>query len=158
MVISIGIFILLLVLYALINYLLNTLPVVEAGPISGVSSTGFKHLSYRINSSFTKRNNGVLYKYRNFIVRGNCMISRNIKPNDIIKVKMFDKNFTSDSIVSGDIVLIFLNDKKFRGYKIREVEKVYDKEAITFYYNAQGKKIQSSSPHSLEHIKGVVEL
>ena len=35
------------------------------------------------------------------------MISRSIKPNDIIKVKMFDNNFTSDNIVSGDIVLIF---------------------------------------------------
>lgn len=137
--------------------MINTLPIVEAGP-TGVSSTGFKHLSCKINSSFTKRDSGKLYRYRNFIVQGDCMIPRNIKPNDIIKVKMFDNKFTSDNIVSGNIVLIFLNDKKFRGYKVREIEKVHDKKAITFYYNKKGDKIQSSLPYSLENIKGIVEL
>ena len=158
MVVSIVIFVSLLMLYAVVNYMLNTLPVVEAGPISGVSSTGIKHLSCKVNSSFIKKDAGRVYKYRNFVVQGECMSSRNIRPDDVIKVKMFDKNFGKSNITPGDIVLIFLNDKKFRGYKIREVKEVRKDEAVTFYYDVQGNEVESSSPHSLESIKGVVEL
>ena len=144
-------------LYAVGNYLLYTLPIVEAGPISGVRHTGLQRISQRVNSSYRIIKNDVTYHYRRFIVQGSCMSSQGINPRDIICVRMFDKN--DDKILHpDDFVLIFLNDNKFRGYKIRRIKEVDGEVAKTFYYNDNGAEQLSSEPHSIASIIGIVDL
>lgn len=95
-----------LFVYAAGNYLLYTLPIVEAGPISGVKHTGLRRIPHRVNSSYRLTKNGVTYHYRRFIIQGDCMSSQGIKPNDIISVRMFD-NDKSNELNPNDFVLIF---------------------------------------------------
>lgn len=157
MIYSILILAVILFVYSVGNYLLYTLPKVEAGPISGVSSTGLQRLSVRINSSFYRSYNGIKYKYRRFVVQGTCMKWRNIKPDEMIDVRVFNSIEEKKALTANDIVLIFLNDSSFRGYKIREISKLEGNDALTFYYDEEGEQIKSSKPHALENIIGIVE-
>lgn len=77
---------------------------------------------------------------------------------DIVGVKMFDEK-DKDSLLCkpGDMLLIFIDDEHFRGYKIRELG--YATESNTEYYTyhyKNGIKTHSSRPHSIDSIKGVV--
>lgn len=146
-----------LFVYAISGYLLYTIPKVEAGPISGVSSTGLQRLSVRINSSFYRNYNGIKYKYRRFVVQGTCMKCREINPNELIDVRIFNSENEKLNLKHDDIVLIFLNDSSFRGYKIRAVSQLDGYNALTFYYTENGDKIESSKPHALNNIIGIVD-
>lgn len=157
MIYSILILVVILFVYSVGNYLLYTLPKVEAGPISGVSSTGLQRLSTRINSSFYRNYNGIKYKYRRFVVQGMCMKGRGINPDEIIDVRIFNSKDEKNDLIPDNIVLIFLNDSSFRGYKIRAISKLDGDNALTFYYSEDGNRINSSKPHRLKNIIGIVD-
>lgn len=93
-----------------------------------------------------------------FVVENNCMEYKGVYDGDIVGVKMFDEK-DKDSLLCkpGDMLLIFLDDEHFRGYKIRELG--YATESNTEYYTyhyKNGVKTHSSRPHSIDSIKGVV--
>lgn len=91
-----------------------------------------------------------------FIVRNECMKPLNINPNDIVGVQMFNDDFTIKDIENGDILLIYLSDDKFQGYKIRVLDHSYGDLCYTYYFNGNNKQ-NSSKPHSLDKIKGIVK-
>lgn len=148
----------LLALYAVSKFFLYTLPVVEAGPISGVRHTGLQRVPERINASYVLMKKGIAYRYRRFVVQGDCMTKIGIQPKSIVSVRMFSNKNEKDALKPGDAVLIFLNDMKFRGYKIRVIKRMDNDKAETFYYDESGNERASSEPHFLESIVGVVDL
>lgn len=156
----ITIFASMLICYYLLNLIMHTLPEVEAGPISGLKSTGCQRVTGNIPASYKKReSNGSLTIYRRFIVRGKCMAPKGIKEGGIVDVRIFNRKEHSnlrDNLSEGKVVLIYLNDEKFRGYKLRIIKELRQDAAITFYYN-DGEEKESSSPHLLKDIIGVVE-
>lgn len=92
-----------------------------------------------------------------FIVKNKCMSIKGISEGDIIGVRMLkDKhNWTPKK---GCILLIYLNDDHFKGYKIREQgDPTADGNAFNTYHYEGGKRNQSSKPHSIASIKGIVE-
>lgn len=147
-----------LTMYAAGNYLLYTLPVVEAGPISGVKHTGLHRTHQRLNSSYRVMKNGIQYHYRRFIVQGDCMSCKGIKPHNVICVRIFNNEEEKTILKQNDFVLIFLNDRKFRGYKIRRIKDLTKDKADTFYYTPTGAEQPSSEPHALKSIIGIVDL
>ena len=153
------VFILLFVFYALFSYRMNSLPVVEAGPIVGVKKTGSVRCDRKMVAPLKVQGNLLNdSEYRRFVVQGECMRKRGINPGDIVVVRLFDKTFSHDNVSQDDIVLIYLNDDRFKGYKIR-VWDVKDSQAglvKTFYYNGEEKQ-ESSEPHKLKDIIGVVK-
>lgn len=138
---------------------MHTLPEVEAGPTSGLSSTGSKRVKNKIPPVYKKtESDGSVSIYRNFIVRGNCMNPKHIKDGDIVTVKVFNKKNSStieDRLSPEDIVLIYLNDQNFRGYKLRIVKNVCENEAMTYYFVGDTQK-DSSNPHAFKDIIGKV--
>lgn len=146
-------------LYAAGNYMLYTIPLVEAGPISGIKHTGLRKTNERIRAVYNRTINNVTYRYRHFIVQGICMIKIGIKPGDLISVRMIDSQVDKSKLDKGTPVLIYLNDNKFRGYKIRIVKEIIDGDrAKTFYFNTDGSEHESSDTHSLKSIIGIVDL
>lgn len=96
-------------------------------------------------------------KLRYFVVKNNCMRLKGIKDGDIIGVKMFDHNFSMPDDYKGKISLIYLHDKNFRGYKIRELgDYKSDINSYETYHYKGGKLNKSSRPHSTEAIKGLI--
>lgn len=144
-------------MYAFGSYILHTLPIVEAGPTIGVKRTGLRR-NLNLNSAYTKVVDGHTYKYRRFVIQGICMTQIGLRPNDIIGVQIFASNAEKTSLKQNDVALIFLNDNKFRGYKIRIVEKIQGNEVETFYYDQDGNKKLSSKSHSLDSILGIVDM
>lgn len=147
----------LITFYAIGNFFLYTLPVLEAGPISGVKRTGLHRMHERITASYKKTKQGVSCWYRRFVIQGECMIKIGINPKSVVSVRMFSDSSEKDNLREGDAVVIFLNDKKFRGYKVRIIETINDGKAETYYFDKEGNKKPSSEPHSLINIIGVVD-
>lgn len=151
-------------IYVVVKLSTYLLPVVEAGPIIGKRSTGMKRAPMPTVSAYQKLIKTKEYFYRRFIVQGICMVPKGINDGDVIDVKIFNKNFTSNEIQKGDLALIFLNDKNFRGYKVRIVDLIKDDEetgekvAYTYYYDSECNRIESTQPHALKLIKGVVDM
>ena len=80
-----------------------------------------------------------------------------IRPESIVSVRMIPEK-EKNGLKSGDIVLIFLNDKNFRGYKIRIIKNIDGNDANTFYYDENGNERMSSKSHTLVSIIGVIDL
>jgi hypothetical protein len=89
---------------------------------------------------------------------GNSMKKRGISNGDIVFARKFDDSFTRSQIRPQDILLVHLNDERYKGYKIR-VFRQYSptNELETFYYNADGSERNSSQFHSLSRVVGVVQ-
>lgn len=159
MIYALLILILIVSIYSFGNYMLYSLPLVEAGPISGIKYTGLRKTNERIRAVYKRTINGVVYKYRRFVVQGTCMSQIGIRTSDLVCVRMIDSYEEKTKLEEGTPVLIFLNDSKFRGYKIRIIKEVIDGDkAKTFYYNADGSEHESSDTHSLKSIIGIVDL
>lgn len=145
--------------YLGINLLIHTLPQVEAGPTSDVKSTTIQRIEPNIPPVYTKEEKGVKTLHRHFVVRGTCMEHIKIPNGTIVDVTMFNKhqrNDISKYIKEGDIILIFINDKNFRGYKLRIVKQVMDDSAQTYYYDGDTMHL-SSKPHLFKDIVGIVK-
>lgn len=90
-------------------------------------------------------------------VKNNCMSVWGIYDGDVIGVRPFDDTFTVNDTKEGSILLIFLDDQYFRGYKIREKGMLENNGmAYSTYHYKGGKQHKSSKPHSIDSIKGVV--
>lgn len=151
------IFFSLITFYAIGNFFLHTLPFIEAGPISGVKRTGLQRMHERINASYKKTTQSGVYRYRRFVVQGECMTKIGIKPKSVVSARMFSNDDEKNHLKAGDAVVIFLNDRKFRGYKIRIIKTISGSKAETYYFDKEGNKNPSSEPHSLINIIGVVD-
>lgn len=150
-----------IVCYFVLNLMMHTLPEVEAGPTSGIRSTGCQRVPSNIPASYEKKEaDGALTIHRNFIVKGKCMKPKGINEGIIVDVRMLNKTERShlkDNLSSGDIVLIYLNDRRFRGYKLRIIKEIRQNDTITFYYNHESEQ-KSSKLHLLKDIIGFVEM
>lgn len=122
---------------------------VEAGPTSCTTEDFLKPVQVQIGTM--PMDPSLQY----FYVRNECMIPRHIYPGDVIGVQMLDDNFTLADIKKGDILLIFIDDDKFRGHKIRVMDDVEDNAFHTSYFIAN-RPNKSSKPHSFSTIRGVV--
>lgn len=90
-----------------------------------------------------------------FVVRNDCMKPLHISSGDIIGVQLFDSDFTITDVKQGDILLIHLDDNRFRGHKIRVMDYVQGDSFHTYYF--VGRKPQDSSePHAFSTVRGVV--
>lgn len=96
-------------------------------------------------------------KLQYFVVKNKCMKPKGISNGDIIGIRMFDDNFRLDALEEGKILLIYLDNENFKGFKIREkgTQAMFGTAYDTYYYK-RGKKRKSSKPHAIETIKGVV--
>lgn len=92
-----------------------------------------------------------------FVVQNQCMSPKHIYHNDVVGVRMFNGTFTIEQVKEGDVLLIWLDDQNFKGYKIRIKGNFDGTDAYeTFYY--EGNKIKKSHKnHKISTIKGVVE-
>jgi hypothetical protein len=89
---------------------------------------------------------------------GYSMKRRGIVDGDIIYARKFDGNFTLNEIKEGDLLLIYLNDARYKGYKIRIFRKYADNNEIeTYYYNKDGTERNSSHAHSSDRVAGVIK-
>ena len=140
---------------------------VEAGP-TGSMVMG-QSRNYKVNPLRSQDKlliNGesqAFINYKQFVVKGSCMEVRNIFEGDVILVELFKEDALNQEklqkIKKNDILLIHLNDEKFRGHKIRvSSEEKNNDELNTFYYNSDGSICNSNKPHKLEDIKGIVRM
>ena len=138
-----------LYLFLLRKKTVDLLPV-EAGPIADADEDFTAPVPVRVGEM--KMDKSLQY----FIVRNDCMKPLHINSNDIIGVQLFDDNFTVADVKKGDILLIFLDDNRFHGHKIRVMDYANNDTFHTFYF--VGKQPHSSSePHSFSTIRGIVK-
>jgi len=166
MVVSIILLLFLLVLYAISSYYsdkLSFLRIIDAGPVvnHGKSNTNVKIKPLTSQDCiYTKERKRVnLSNFQQFAVVGECMRGRKIEEGNIVLVERFDnKKDKKDLIKPQDILVIYLNDKKYKGYKIREF-KGFDEDGtlITFWYEEDNTKHRSSVNHQINQVAGVVK-
>lgn len=91
------------------------------------------------------------------VSNGNCMFRRNIVKGTQLYVRAIQRgNAKKEELKAGDILLIQLSDTGV--YKIREFEKSNDDNTLqTFYYNEDGSHHNSSNPHRIEDVVGIVK-
>lgn len=91
------------------------------------------------------------------ISNGNCMFRRNIVKGTQLYVLAIQRGKAKkENLKAGDILLIQLPDTGV--FKIREFEKSNDDNTLkTFYYNKDGSPHNSSNPHHIEDVIGVVK-
>ena len=83
---------------------------------------------------------------------------KGISDGDIVGVRMFNEGYNMPtSFKKGRMLLIFLDDEHFKGYKIREQGEITnDRTGYNTYHYKGGVKNKSSKPHSIDSIKGIV--
>lgn len=149
----------LIVAYWILNLIMHRVPEVEAGPTMGLTSTGSQRVHGNVPSSYRKiESDGSVSIHRNFVVKGKCMEPRGIKEGDVVDIMVFDKSKRAELgklLEKDQIVLIYLNDRRFRGYKLRIVNDVRDNDALTYYYK-DGEIQDSSCPHAFKDIIGIL--
>lgn len=93
-----------------------------------------------------------------FVVKNQCMQIKGISDGDIVGVRMFNEVYNMPtSFKKGRMLLIFLDDEHFKGYKIREQGEITnDRTGYNTYHYKDGVKNKSSKPHSIDSIKGIV--
>ena len=156
MIISLLILITLFGGYLLSYRFAHSLPAVEAGPMDRATYKRLIYINDNLVPSYKKSINGISHLFRRFVVKGTCMEEKNINNGSIVNARIFNSTEEKLNLKNGDVVLIYLNDKKFRGYKLRCVKNVNLQDVETFYYN-KGKEIPSSKPHKLDSIIGIIE-
>lgn len=122
---------------------------VEAGPTADADEDFNTPVSVRVGDM--QMNASLQY----YIVRNECMKPLHINSGDVIGVQLFDDHFTINDVKQGDILLIYLNDDKFHGHKIRVMDYAQGDSFHTYYF--VGRQPQDSSePHAFSTIRGVV--
>jgi hypothetical protein len=115
--------------------------------------------SYTISPFESFYYNGKKINPKNYIitkVEGNCMVPRNIRSGDLLFIEKFAGN--PDSLFTGDILFI---EREKGGFKIREYREKdpTDNECVkTILYQEDGTPRNSSKPHKLSNIKGIVKM
>jgi hypothetical protein len=91
---------------------------------------------------------------------GVSMKKKGINNGDIVYARKFDASFGKDQIKPNDILLILLNDERYKGYKIRVCRRRNpedENDLETFYYDSDGNERTSSKNHRLDLVQGVVK-
>ena len=94
-----------------------------------------------------------------FVVVNQCMKIKGISDGDVIGVRMFENGYEMPKTSKqGQMLLIYLDDEHFKGFKIREQGKITDDgTSYNTYHYKGGVQNKSSKPHSIASIKGIVE-
>lgn len=146
--------------YFILNLIMHMVPEVEAGPTSGIKTTGHRHVSGKVPISYKKKeDNGTIAIHRKFVVKGKCMEPKGIEEGSIVDVRILnsiERSSIKDQLKKDSIVLIYLNDDNFRGYKLRIIDEIRQNDVLTYYYKNNNKN-NSSKPHSFKDIIGIVE-
>lgn len=122
---------------------------VEAGPTADADEDFTTPVSVRVGDM--QMDASLQY----FVVRNECMKPLHISSGDIIGVQLFDNDFTIADVKQGDILLIHLDDNRFRGHKIRVMDYIQGDSFHTYYF--VGRQPQDSSePHAFSTVRGVV--
>lgn len=129
---------------------------VEAGPTRGFSI--HKKIDLMSTVDVDMESISVNPELQYFVVKNQCMQLKGISDGDIVGVRMFEhKHSMLDSLKRGQILLIYLDDKHFKGYKIRELGTITDDGvAYNTYHYKGGVQHRSTRPHSIDSLKGVV--
>ena len=91
-------------------------------------------------------------------VTGSCMKKKGINPGDVVIARKIGNNFNFNNLKEGDILLIWLNDSKFKGYKMRIFESEENNNKLkTYYYDEEGNTQYSTNPHNKSSVKGIFE-
>jgi len=159
MAIAILILMALLAVYVISSYLsdkLSVLQVAEAGSASYFNKNDRPRVKPLTNADIN------INEYHQFAVHGSCMQKRHIYNGNIILSKIFKKDDNKEKMITekqvSQILLIYLYDRNYKGFKIREFEGWTENgDANTFYYNSDGSRRYSSKPHKLEQIVGTVD-
>lgn len=155
----IGLVVVILIIHLIkIIYLKNRVEVRSVKAGSTQKHIGCCIEPYHIGAFDTFYHNGKKLNPQKFTVsrvEGDCMAIRGIKPGNIIFIRPLtdkEKKFSK-----GDILYIKYKRDNFEGYKIREFDSMNDKNSVnTVYYSAEGKVKESSAPHELANIEGIV--
>jgi hypothetical protein len=157
-----------LLIYAGATYFIekiSTLQWVEAGPVDSVCWHNRSKVKMLTNRDIVRADNGNvknISEYRQFAVSGTCMEKRGIKSGGIVFVEMFENTDNAkkwELIKKDDILLIYLDDERYKGYKIRGFDGTDGNNSdrlMTFYYQGD-RKYESSQSHSISQIVGKVK-
>jgi TusA-related sulfurtransferase len=142
---------------------------VEAGPTGSMimgRTRNYKTMPLRPQDSlFANDGTPISFQnYKQFVVKGTCMEAKKIYEGDIIIAELFNDGLSDnqklEKINTGDILLIYLDDNKFKGHKIRVCsEKTEGKSFLkTHYFNKDKTVHPSSREHNIEEIIGVIRM
>lgn len=154
------IFVIVASLYGLLCYKqgnAETVIAVEAGSTAKASPKWINSKSFKAPRCQYKINGEVIDSslYMRLIVEGNCMIPRGIASGDqLLALKVNDIEELKKELHQDNIVLIYLEDVNL--YKIRIFDKFDGNNLLTYYFE-NGKRKNSSKPHSASSIKGIVK-
>jgi len=167
MVISIMSLLFLMVLYAVTSYYsdkLSFLEVVDAGPVVYHVNKANTNIKIKPLTShdciYTKEGKRVnLYDFQQFAVIGECMRAEGIEEGNVVLVKKFGVKESKQNLIKPkDVLVIYLNDKRYKGYKVRVFEDFdTDGSLKTFCYNEDGSLHNSSKNHQIDQVIGTVK-
>jgi hypothetical protein len=141
------------------------LPKVETGHIVEPTLTKNNPIAIDKVLSFGKKFvvKGKKYDASSYILvraDGSSMKRRGINNGDIVYARKFDSSFGKENIQPDDVLLIYLNDDRYQGYKIRVCRRYNPENAAeleTYYYDSDGNERISSKPHRLDLVQGIVK-
>lgn len=135
----------------------ETVIAVEAGSTGKVSPKWINSKSFKTPRCQYKINGEIIDSslYMRLVVEGNCMMPRGIANGDqLLALKVSNAEEVKKELQHDCIVLIYLEDINL--YKIRVFDKLEGDNLVTYYYD-NGKRKNSSKPHSINSIKGIVK-
>jgi len=135
----------------------ETVTAVEAGTMAKASSEWINSKSFKSPKCQYKINGEIIDSslYMRLVVEGNCMVPRGIASGDqLLALKVNDIEELRKELQHGNIVLIYLEDINL--HKIRVFDRFEGDNLMTYYFE-NGKRRDSSRPHSINSIKGIVK-
>jgi hypothetical protein len=140
--------------------MLRPVKMVDAGTTNSHSSTNCAtNASYTISPFESFYHNGKKVNHKNYIVRqvnGNCMVPRNIYAGDLLFIEKFDGN--PDSLSIGDILSIEKEEGCFKIREYKEKDTSDSKRIKTLLYQEDGIPRDSTQPHELSKVEGIVRM
>ena len=131
---------------------------VEAGDTDCITAEDLKEASYYIKHQPVRDYSGRIINNPNTIrikTKGDCMVPIGINNGDKLLVRCIDRNEPlSTQIEHGDVLLIHIKDNGI--YKIRIFDAYDDNGNLLTYRYKDNVRKNSSRPHSVDSVVGVV--
>lgn len=132
---------------------------VEAGPTLTTDAKRLRELSFYDRHRTIQMPDGKEIDTSGMIrivVKGNCMKPKHIESGAQLLVKKINpKDHIRNQIKTGDILLIHLTDNDI--YKIRIFDRYKGEDLVTYRYDDDGKRKDSTRDHKESSIVGVVK-
>lgn len=132
---------------------------VEAGPTLAINAKRLKELSFYDRHRTIQKTDGQEIDTSGMIrivVKGNCMRPKNIESGaQLLVKKISEKESICNQIKKGDILLIYLSDNDI--YKIRVFDRYEGEDLVTYRYDDNGRRQDSSRNHKESSIIGIVK-